>query len=91
MAPDLCTVPKGILIQSPHGYEKPLGFGNRYKTVNLTKLRLAIHCAEALKIVQVTLLMLLQPRWKCKPFNLLFLSSLGRGHFSLLCDRASSA
>lgn len=61
VAPNLCTVPKGIQIRSPHGYEEPLGFGSYYKTINLTRLCLAIHCAEALEIVQTTLLTLLQP------------------------------
>lgn len=56
-----CTLPKDIEIQFPHGYEKPLGFESHYKTINLTKLCLAIHGAEALEIVEVTLLVLLHP------------------------------
>lgn len=62
MAPDLFTVPKSIQIQLPHSYEKLLGVGSRWKTINLTELCIAIHCAEALEIFQITLLMLLQPR-----------------------------
>lgn len=54
------TLPKGIQIQFPRGYEKPLGFGSP-KTINLTKLCLAIHGAEALEIVEVTFLVLLHP------------------------------
>lgn len=56
----LRTLPNGIQIQFPCGYEKPLGFGSP-KPINLTRLCLAIRGAEAMEIVEVTLLMFLHP------------------------------